>query len=276
MTGALAATLAIGVGGARAGADAAAADALTADRLARFVGSHAPELKACYDVARARTPGISGRLDVTWTIDTSGKASRIGFGDRPPADAEFGACLTRTIAAWRFPAPKEPTDITYPFVFQSARGGPDQPVAAAPDSVSASRGPGWEAAQKWLAALGRHDVETVARLTSFPLRYRTVGLRRDCVTDSRDAAGLKRWMQCLRKAKSQITGEIAAGARIEYSTRPDRELDKASQGLTGGEWVPASLDGDGVTLGFRLLVAPASEGAGAVKAFVVAASADKR
>ena len=66
-----------------------------------------------------------------------------------------------------------------------------------------------------------------------------------------------------------------AAVSVSLPTLPSAALEKASKGLTGGEWVPASINGNGVKLQFRLLVSPVNADAPTVKAFVVSASIDE-
>jgi hypothetical protein len=137
------AVVGLGGGQARAGADAAAADGERyAQRVASAVRSHHGEVKACYAVALERNPQLAGQFDAVWTIDTAGKPQSVHFAT-PPADAEFTACMVRTIAAWRFEKPTEPSEVTFPFVFRAsdasrsaaAAPAPDQPAAAAPPAA---------------------------------------------------------------------------------------------------------------------------------------------
>jgi hypothetical protein len=124
-------------GAAAADAGAAAADAdRYAQRVATAVRSHHGEVKACYAVALERNPRLAGKFDAVWTIDTAGKPQSVHF-PVPPADAEFTACMVRTITAWRFEKPTEPSEVTFPFVFRgtdasrSASAPPPDPAAAA-------------------------------------------------------------------------------------------------------------------------------------------------
>jgi len=132
------ATLALGSGRALAGPDAGAADSERyAQRVASSVRSHHGEVKACYAVALERNPQLAGTFDAVWTIDTAGKPHSVHFAT-PPADAELGACMVRTIAAWRFEKPTEPSEVMFPFVFQTpdaTRSAPATDPAAPPPAA---------------------------------------------------------------------------------------------------------------------------------------------
>ncbi len=121
------------IGAARAGADAGADSDRYAQKVASAVGSHHGEVKACYAVALERNPQLAGKFEAKWTIDTAGKPQSVHF-EKPPADADFAACMVRTIAAWRFERAPEPTEVMFPFVFAAAGATPAEPSqpAAAP------------------------------------------------------------------------------------------------------------------------------------------------
>lgn len=265
---------------ARPGADAATDGPLHPDLVANTVRSHVPEVKACYEVALTRDRLLNGKLVTVWTIDTGGKVQNLHFEPPVMPDAQFVACVKRTVEAWRFtPPPPEPVDVAFPFVFQSSESnvaGAVTPRAKPAPPAAAPQGPQWIAARKWLAALGHYDVDALTQLTSFPLAYRTTGMRRQCASGSRDAAALKRWVGCLRKTKSLITAELAASEGVvDYNAIPDPDLEAASKGLAGGEWVTFFLNGDGVSFGFRLLVSDAPGVPPVVKALLVSASFDR-
>ena len=131
----------VGLGSGRAGAapDAAVADAdRYAQRVASTVRSHHGEVKACYAVALERNPQLAGKFDAVWTIDTAGKPQSVHFAV-PPADAEFMACMVRTIAAWRFEVPTERSEVMFPFVFQTPES--RSASAAAPDPAAPPAAP---------------------------------------------------------------------------------------------------------------------------------------
>jgi len=112
--------LGLASGRALASPDAGAADSdRYGQRVASSVRSHHGEVKACYAVALERNPQLAGTFDAVWTIDAAGKPQSVHFAT-PPADAEFNACMVRTIAAWRFEKPTEPSEVTFPFVFKAS------------------------------------------------------------------------------------------------------------------------------------------------------------
>jgi hypothetical protein len=131
------AVVVVGLGSerARAAPDAAAEDGERyAQRVASAVRSHHGEVKACYAVALERNPQLNGKFDAVWTIDTAGKPHSVHFA-LPPADAEFAACMVRTIAAWRFEKPTEPSEVMFPFVFHAGAAGLDQAAPPAPPAT---------------------------------------------------------------------------------------------------------------------------------------------
>ena len=276
--------LVVSLAGSSAGAqpDASTGDAgpdLTPQMVSATVASHRLEVKACYNRTLAERGVQEGTISVTWTIDTTGAPKDLRSTPSDGLDPLLVACVERTIAAWRFVRPRSAVDVTFPFVFQ-ASGAPAAPRALTPAHLPVTtparppEGPAWQTARKWLAALGAYDVDTLAQLTRFPLTYKTYGMRRDCASSPRDAAGLKRWVACLRETKSLITDEIAhLDEPLGHDDTPPRQLVAAGKKLSGGEWVSLFLNGDGVSFEFRVLVTTGDE-APAVKALLVSASFD--
>jgi hypothetical protein len=129
------AVVGLGSGWTHAGPDAAVGDGdRYAQKVATSVRSHHGEVKACYAVALERNPQLAGKFEAVWTIDAAGKPHSVHF-PTPPADADFTACMVRTIAAWRFEKPTEPSEVTFPFVFHTpsaAAQDPGAPAAAPP------------------------------------------------------------------------------------------------------------------------------------------------
>jgi ribosome-associated toxin RatA of RatAB toxin-antitoxin module len=86
------------------------------------VTAHAGAVKACYEHALPAHPGLSGRLDMHWTIGGDGATRNVTVEkDALHADA-ITACLTAMITQWRFePTADAAVEVSFPFVFPSTR-----------------------------------------------------------------------------------------------------------------------------------------------------------
>jgi len=93
-------------------------EVLAADSLARYVRSHAAELKACYDEALARAPVLRGKVVLRFTIRPDGSVSDVSPWYDNLGGGVARPCLVDKVAAWRTPfRPAEPVLVEYPFVF---------------------------------------------------------------------------------------------------------------------------------------------------------------
>jgi len=106
-------------------------EVLAADSLARYVRSHAAELKACYDEALARAPVLRGKVVLRFTIRPDGSVSDVSPWYDNLGGGVARPCLVDKVAAWQTPfRPAEPVLVEYPFVFAPPpRSGPGTPPA---------------------------------------------------------------------------------------------------------------------------------------------------
>ena len=72
----------------------------------------------CYREARARTPGIAGKVKVAFTIQANGSVANARVEASAFDDKRFHTCLTTTVENLRFPSNDGDTEITYPLVFE--------------------------------------------------------------------------------------------------------------------------------------------------------------
>ncbi len=85
-----------------------------------YVNAHRGDVKSCLARAVPAQPGISGRLEMHWTIGGDGVPRNVAVQqDALHVDA-VSACVTALIATWRFPSGPDAVDVSFPFVFQSA------------------------------------------------------------------------------------------------------------------------------------------------------------
>ncbi|MCC7069743.1 MAG: AgmX/PglI C-terminal domain-containing protein [Deltaproteobacteria bacterium] len=94
---------------------------LSKDEIRRVVQGGAAALRACYDGAKKRPPGVV-KLSYRWTIGPDGKVTSTEVVAAEPSADELAACVAGVIAGWTFPAPKGGgvVIVNYPFVFKPA------------------------------------------------------------------------------------------------------------------------------------------------------------
>jgi TonB family protein len=90
--------------------------------VAKEVRARIGVIKACYERALRRSPKLSGRVKVRWTITTAGTVSDVEIEGDSMGDAEVASCMKGLVRRWRFPAPSGGSvDVVYPFIFEAAK-----------------------------------------------------------------------------------------------------------------------------------------------------------
>jgi outer membrane biosynthesis protein TonB len=75
-------------------------------------------IKACYERALKRSPSLSGKIKVRWTITPAGTVTGVEIEEDNMGDSEVASCIKGLVARWRFAAPSGgAVDVVYPFVF---------------------------------------------------------------------------------------------------------------------------------------------------------------
>jgi len=90
--------------------------------VSKEVRSRLGAIKACYERALKRTPSLSGKVVVHWTITAAGTVSGIDVENDTMGDSEVASCIKSLVARWRFPAPAGGSvEVSFPFVFQASQ-----------------------------------------------------------------------------------------------------------------------------------------------------------
>ncbi len=90
------------------------------DKVARVINSNLQAVRACYERALLRDPGLAGKAVLEWSINTSGTVVTAKTKSSTLRNAEVEGCILRSIKTWKFPAAKGgKVIVTYPFVFNS-------------------------------------------------------------------------------------------------------------------------------------------------------------
>ncbi|MEZ4406078.1 MAG: AgmX/PglI C-terminal domain-containing protein [Polyangiales bacterium] len=90
---------------------------LDPNAVARLIRGQLGGIRSCYERALRNNPTLSGRVEVRFTIGTSGRitsASSSGMSEAP----EVGSCVVSRIRGLVFPAPEGGSvDFSFPFTF---------------------------------------------------------------------------------------------------------------------------------------------------------------
>jgi hypothetical protein len=111
------------VGGTVAGASARAIGvqgSIDRDAVAKAVNSHLQEVRACYERALLKAPGLAGKVVLEWTLSTSGSVVSARTKSSTLQSPEVEACILRQLSQWDFPrAAGGVVIVSYPFLFNS-------------------------------------------------------------------------------------------------------------------------------------------------------------
>lgn len=87
-------------------------------KLAAFVKARQGLIKACYENALKRNPGLKGKISIRFTILETGGLADIAPAQNALGSPEVAACIVQTMRSWRTQfRPSGPVTVEYPFVF---------------------------------------------------------------------------------------------------------------------------------------------------------------
>jgi hypothetical protein len=87
-------------------------------KLGAFVRARMGLIKACYENALKRNPGLKGKISIRFTILETGGLSDLSAAVNSLGAPEVAACIMNTMRAWRTQfRPSGPVTVEYPFVF---------------------------------------------------------------------------------------------------------------------------------------------------------------
>ncbi len=111
------------VGGtvARASARAVAVQgSIDREAVARVVNAHLQEVRACYERALLKSPGLAGKVVLEWQINTSGRVTAAKSKSSTLRDGAVEGCMLLSLKGWQFPQARGGLVIvSYPFLFNS-------------------------------------------------------------------------------------------------------------------------------------------------------------
>lgn len=90
------------------------------EAVARVVNSHLQEVRACYERALLREPGLAGKVVLEWTIATNGKVVTAKTKSSTLKHASVESCILASLKGWSFPPARGgQVIVSYPFLFNS-------------------------------------------------------------------------------------------------------------------------------------------------------------
>jgi TonB family protein len=92
--------------------------ALDSDAIAKVVRSRKRMVQDCYERELKRNPGLSGKIEIEFTIDANGRISEAFVASNRMGSDAVGDCIISRLKRWRFPKPDGGSvTVNFPFIF---------------------------------------------------------------------------------------------------------------------------------------------------------------
>ncbi len=90
------------------------------EAVAKVVNSHLQEVRACYERALLKEPGLAGKVVLEWTVSTAGKVVTAKTKTSSLRNSGVEGCILSSLKGWTFPPARGGVVIvSYPFLFNS-------------------------------------------------------------------------------------------------------------------------------------------------------------
>ncbi|MCG3173213.1 MAG: hypothetical protein GMKNLPBB_01391 [Myxococcota bacterium] len=88
--------------------------------IRRVIRAHANEIRYCYEKELIRSPGLFGKVTVTFVINKDGGVENERIKDTELNNEDVETCMLRKLKFWKFPEPKGggKVIVTYPFILK--------------------------------------------------------------------------------------------------------------------------------------------------------------
>jgi outer membrane biosynthesis protein TonB len=93
---------------------------LDRDQIAAVINKHIGQIIYCYERGLQKSPGLSGRVGVDFTINGGGRVARAAVGSSSLRSAAVEGCIVNRLKSWPFPKPVGGVNVkvSYPFVLK--------------------------------------------------------------------------------------------------------------------------------------------------------------
>jgi hypothetical protein len=93
---------------------------LSKEEIERVVNAHRSEIRFCYERELGRNPGLSGKVNMKWTIGAGGRVEGVQVKDNTTGSRTLSDCIGGYLKDWQFPTPAEGSkaDVEWPWIFK--------------------------------------------------------------------------------------------------------------------------------------------------------------
>lgn len=94
---------------------------LSKEEIMKVINKHIGKIQYCYEKQLRLQPGLSGKVQLEWVINTSGKVTSVKSKGSTLRNAAAINCMTRQVKQWKFPKPRGngTVIVKFPFVFNT-------------------------------------------------------------------------------------------------------------------------------------------------------------
>jgi hypothetical protein len=93
---------------------------LDRDEIQKVINQNIGQIQRCYERELLKSPGLAGKVQVEWTIATSGRVRSCRQTYTSMQGTAVSSCIMDAIRGWVFPQPKGgEVIVNYPFIFKS-------------------------------------------------------------------------------------------------------------------------------------------------------------
>ncbi len=94
---------------------------LSMEIIRQVIHSHRDQIKYCYSKELTRSPNLSGKVSVKFTINPKGYVQQASISSTTLRNSAVERCMTQKIRTWKFPEPKGGgiVIVNYPFILKS-------------------------------------------------------------------------------------------------------------------------------------------------------------
>jgi hypothetical protein len=98
---------------------------LTSEQIIKTLQTHRPKIQKCYETESRKKPGIAGKVDVSFVIQTNGALTGAALKSSTLNDDAVHKCILAELATITFdPTPQSPVALGYGWNFETSNTPP--------------------------------------------------------------------------------------------------------------------------------------------------------
>jgi tetratricopeptide (TPR) repeat protein len=186
--------------------------ALDRDIVRRVVRSRLGEVRHCYERGLRSNPNLSGRVELEFTITSSGRVGPTSIADDTLGAPGPGRCIAQAARRWTFPRPRGGGNVRVRYPFTLSPDGVSTPARSAREARAIRARP-----RDPNAPSDPHGARWRGSASSGPLAEIQSLLGDGDITDARARA--RAWV---RRAPRDVLAYVALGEALEIAGEPER------------------------------------------------------